>query len=208
MAYGDGKFNCKILTIEGDTISAGPEQEFELGGNENAAYGHLTAMTSTQAMYCYHAHPNTCVLLSISGSSVKGVYTLDLPKSRHPQYKGGVQRLWNDRVLACWGGGYHSATYGNPFCSRIICKDQKCTAGEPYNPTSSTKPGFPRSSDIAVTVGVGKVATCVEDNPGFASYLPGGSEVTAPSCAIHNLPHEGTHHTRVSENQLGPLSLP
>ena len=88
MAYGDGKFNCKILTIEGDTISAGPEQEFELGGNENAAYGHLTAMTSTQAMYCYHAHPNTCVLLSISGSSVKGVYTLDLPKSRHPQYKG------------------------------------------------------------------------------------------------------------------------
>ena len=169
-----------------------PLEEFETGGTKYEHMGHLTAMTSTQAMYCHYNQPHKCVLLSISGSTVKGVYILDLPKTRHPQYKGGVQRLWNDRVLSCWGGGYHGQEFGNPFCTLITCKDQKCTAGEAYHPTTSTKPGFPRSSAISVlTLKAGRVVTCVEDWPGHANYLPGGAYVTRPSCAFHNLPYDG-----------------
>ena len=187
----DQKFNCKILTIEGDTISAGPEQEFDTGGTEGDLehQGHLTAMTSTQAFFAIISSRTSVPFSPSLAPLSRGSIFWTLPRPDTVWYTHSTKVGCSVcGMTGCLPAGAGAIILGNPFCAVITGRDQKCTAGDAYQPTSSTQPG---SDSAVLTLKAGRVVTCVEDLPDFWSYLPGGSSVTRPSCAFPNLPLDG-----------------
>ncbi|CAE7496765.1 unnamed protein product [Symbiodinium sp. CCMP2456] len=178
----DKKVSCKILTIQGESITAGPILDIALAQNE-AGDGlddnsMVAGMNSGEAMFCRQRN-RQCWLLSISGSTLKVVQELAMPSSR-VRGNGHISRLWSDRVLYCYGMNLQGEM-GNPYCLTIVCKDGKCSLGEKSHPNGSDNDRSPLSYSVTTdTLAPGRAVACAEDRAELSK--------AKATCAVYTLP--------------------